>query len=570
MGRKHPSPHARCGFCACALILVSCLLAAAIPAAHAQRAAPAADHSTGSKQVLQPSPRAAICIGGRTSGSGCICPQGAVPRRTGPNAVVCRRTSHATPNCSGGRVLRGACVCPPGATLRAGVCRSQDDAAPRTPPTGGSKRPSQTTGNDDRDDQNPRRPNVGGGTARHPALRPPSGPVKIAPAPPLRPPGQTVTAADVFVSDEVVGTLGRTTPTGLDEDVAAAFNLVLVERAVLALTGERLVRYRIPDGRDVQDVVAALAIDGRVTAPQPNYVYVRQGSLASGIPNDLQYAPAKIELAAAHEVARGAGVLVGVLDTGVDARHPELAGVIAEEIEVTGPAPRGAMTDFDPHGTAIAGIIAAHGVVKGIAPHARILSVRTFRPGVGGGRAISTTALVCMGIDQAIARGATILNFSFAGARDPLMHRLAGAAVARNVLLVAAAGNNGPDAQPAYPASYPEVIAVTATDQYDKLYAKANHGHYIAVAAPGVDVLTLGAARSHQLQSGTSFAAAHVSGILALMLELAPGLTVDRARAALAAAAVDLGPPGHDAQFGAGRISASEALRGLSVSRVPN
>lgn len=406
--------------------------------------------------------------------------------------------------------------------------------------------------------------------ARYPALRPPSGPVRIAPAPPLRPPGQTVTAADVFVPDEIVGTVGGTTPTSIDDEVAAAFNLVLIERAVLALTGDRLVRYRIPDGRDVQDVVAALVIDARVAAPQPNYVYVRQGGLASSVSKDLQYAPAKIELAAAHEVARGAGVLVGVLDTGVDARHPDLADVIADEIEVIDPTTRVSKTDFDPHGTAIAGIIAAHGVAKGIAPRARILSVRTFWTGVGGGRAISTTALVCMGIDQAIARGATILNLSFAGARDPLMHRLAGAAVARNVLLVAAAGNNGPDAQPAYPASYPEVIAVTATDRNDKLYAKANHGHYIAVAAPGVDVLTLGAAHSHQLQSGTSFAAAHVSGILALMSELAPGLSVDRARAALADAAVDLGAPGHDAQFGAGRISASGALRGLSGSRAPN
>ncbi len=560
MHRKRPSRHVLGSLC----LLASISLAVAIPTAHAQEAAPSADRTRGPKPALQAKPRVPICIGGRASASGCICPQGATSLRTGYNSVVCRRPSHATPSCSGGRVARGGCICPLGTTLRNGVCLPKDDAAPRTPPSDGGKRPNPTTGTDDRDDRHRHRPNAGGAVARQSALPPPSGPVRIAPAPPPSPFGRALTAADPFAPDEIVGTLNATSPTSIDDDVAAAFNLVLIERSVLELTGDRLVRYRIPDGRDVQDVVAALAIDARVASPQPNYVYVRQGGGTSSFPADLQYAPLKIELAAAHEVARGAGVLVGVLDTGVDKRHPDLANVIAEEIDVVGPTPGGSLANIDPHGTAIAGIIAGRGLVKGIAPLARILSVRTFQPAVGSGRAISTTALVCVGIDKAIARGATILNLSFAGARDPLLHRLTGAAAARNVLLVAAAGNNGPDAQPAYPAGYSEVIAVTATDQNDKLYVKANHGSYIAVAAPGVDVLTLGAARSHQLQSGTSFAAAHVSGILALMLELAPGMTVDRARAALEAAAVDLGPPGHDAQFGAGRISASATLRGLS------
>ncbi len=226
-------------------------------------------------------------------------------------------------------------------------------------------------------------------------------------------------------------------------------------------------------------------------------------------------------------------------------------------------AAKQAAAPADPHGTAIAGIIAARGLVRGIAPAARILSLRAFRPGLGGAPATASTAVLVVAMDRAMARGATILNLSFAGPADPLLHRLVKAVAAKGGMIVAAAGNKGPDAEPVYPAGYAEVIAVTATDAADRIYAKANRGAYIAVAAPGVDVLAPGVAKSHQMQSGTSFAAALVSGILALMRERTPGLTLDDARQALMATAADLGAPGRDAEFGAGRVNASGALRAI-------
>ncbi|MEQ1712748.1 MAG: S8 family serine peptidase, partial [Hyphomicrobium sp.] len=258
-------------------------------------------------------------------------------------------------------------------------------------------------------------------------------------------------------------------------------------------------------------------------------------------------------------VARGKGAVVAVIDSGVDQRHPDLAGVVGEEIDVTGGS---IATDVaDPHGTAIAGIIAARGLVKGVAPMARVLSIKAFRPASSGAASISTTAMLVAGIDKAVGKGAQVLNMSFAGVEDALVHRLVKAASAKGVLMVAAAGNKGPGAQPAFPAGYPEVLAVTATDAADRLYLKANRGSYVAVAAPGVDVLAPGAARSHQLQSGTSFAAAHVSGVLALLIERHPRITPAEASEALAASAVDLGRPGRDDEFGAGLISAAGALR---------
>ena len=135
------------------------------------------------------------------------------------------------------------------------------------------------------------------------------------------------------------------------------------------------------------------------------------------------------------------------------------------------------------------------------------------------------------------------------------------AARAKRVIMVAAAGNGGADARPAFPAAYAGVIAVTAIDADDRLYEMANRGSYIAIAAPGVDILVAGGGHAHQFESGTSFAAAHVSGIIALMLELDPDMPADAVLQALVAGATDLGDPGPDHLFGAGRINAAATLR---------
>jgi subtilisin family serine protease len=128
-------------------------------------------------------------------------------------------------------------------------------------------------------------------------------------------------------------------------------------------------------------------------------------------------------------------------------------------------------------------------------------------------------------------------------------------------VVVAAAGNGGADAPPAYPAAYDDVLAVTATDSADSLYAQANQGTYIDIAAPGVDVLSPSLDSAYSMTSGTSFAAAHVSGVVALMLSRNPGMKPADIRRALKAGAADLGKPGIDAEFGAGLVDALSALK---------
>jgi subtilisin family serine protease len=377
-----------------------------------------------------------------------------------------------------------------------------------------------------------------------------------------------VTAPEL-VPDEVLFTVPETEPQTLEDTIAAAFSLEVIERQPLVLLGARIVRLRIPDQRDVSTVVAALAADPRVAEPQPNYVYHKQQGVAperespiAGQDLSMQYALVKLGAVEALTLADGSGTRVAIIDSGIERDHDDLKAATVEEFDAVAkdarrqPAP----PLKDPHGTAIAGIIAAKGVTYGIAPKSRLLSVRAFSSGIAGEAALATTMRILRGLDWAIAQRARVINMSFAGPKDRYLERAIAATIARGGLVVAAAGNGGERAGPAYPAAYDKVIAVTAIDTDDKLYRKANRGDYVTVAAPGVDIFAPALKNAHDIHSGTSFAAAYVSGVLALMLEREPDLTLDAARLALAKAAQDLGAPGPDPEYGAGLINAWSAL----------
>jgi subtilisin family serine protease len=145
-------------------------------------------------------------------------------------------------------------------------------------------------------------------------------------------------------------------------------------------------------------------------------------------------------------------------------------------------------------------------------------------------------------------------------------------AYGKGIVLIAAAGNAGPKSPPLYPAADPNVIAVTATDVEDKLFAGANRGKYVSVAAPGVDILVPAPENGYQLTTGTSVAAAEVSGIVALLLERNPKLTPADVRRILTMSARRLSPGERDDNFGSGLIDPLKALQladPRSASTVP-
>lgn len=162
-----------------------------------------------------------------------------------------------------------------------------------------------------------------------------------------------------------------------------------------------------------------------------------------------------------------------------------------------------------------------------------------------------------------LRNGGRLFNLSFTGPRDPSVEQIIRIAESKGAVFIAAAGNGGPAAPAAFPAAYETVLAVTAVDSGDKLYERANRGSYIALAAPGVDILAPAPKRGYELSSGTSLAAAHVTGIVALMLERKPGLHATEIRRLLAGSA--RGKQGWTQQdFGAGVVDAARALEALN------
>ena len=164
--------------------------------------------------------------------------------------------------------------------------------------------------------------------------------------------------------------------------------------------------------------------------------------------------------------------------------------------------------------------------------------------------------MILKALNYAVLHGAQIVNMSFAGPKDPLIERGIGATAARGIVMVAASGNAGAKSPPLYPAANANVIAVSATDAGDKLFAASNRGGHIAIAAPGVDIFLPAPDGKYQMTSGTSFSAAYVSGRAALMLGRNPALKRGEVRAILMRTARDLGSPGRDDQFGAGQADA--------------
>jgi TolA-binding protein len=353
------------------------------------------------------------------------------------------------------------------------------------------------------------------------------------------------------IAKEVVLSLPLDNAARIESEIAHSYRLTIVERNDLALIGQRIVRCRFADGRSLAAVLAAMREDRRIVSAQPNYIHQSQGV------TENQYALEKLGIHAAHAMATGAGVIIAVIDTGIDVSHPALASAVIGSFDATGENPPLA----DPHGTAIAGIIAAHGGIEGVAPQAKLLDVRVFAPAPDGEGPAATTMSLLRALQWSADNGARIVNLSLTGGRDELVGRAVEAMLAQQIIIVAAAGNNGADAPEAYPAAFAGVIAVTATDAGDALYDAANHGAYITIAAPGVDVIAPAFNAAYAIHTGTSFAAAHVSGVIALMLERQPTLTAPQIRAALQAKAKDLGPPGTDDQFGAGRVSALAVLQ---------
>jgi hypothetical protein len=310
--------------------------------------------------------------------------------------------------------------------------------------------------------------------------------------------------------------------------------------------------FRITDGRSVETHRREFAANANVRSVQLNYRYLLQEKETATEGDPSQYVVPKLRLAEAHALAHGTNVRIAVIDSGIDSGHSELSNSIVETYDALG-----STEGPHVHGTGVAGAIVSHGRLIGSAPAAQLVAIRAFARGKTGEE--SNSYVVLKGLDYAATHKAQIVNMSFAGPRDALIERGIDALAARGIVMVAAAGNAGAKSPPLYPAANPNVIAISGTDAEDKLFAASNRGSYIAVAAPGADLFLPAPDQKYQIASGTSFSAAYVSGVIALMLECNPALKANELRAILMKTARDLGSPGRDDQFGAGEADAFAA-----------
>ncbi|MGC1555594.1 MAG: S8 family serine peptidase [Bradyrhizobium sp.] len=365
------------------------------------------------------------------------------------------------------------------------------------------------------------------------------------------------------ITNEIVAEIDGTLSEAQVDALARRHGLRRIESRNFELIGVTIGLFRITGGKTLEAASRQFAQDGSVRSLQPNFRYTLQGESAGAAEGDpAKYPQAELRLPQAHALANGANVTVAVIDSAIDLKHSEFAGVTITPLDALDSKERA-----HPHGTGVAGAIVSHVRLMGSAPAAHVLAIRAF--GTSGKAAESSSYVLLKGLDLAAGHGAQIVNMSFTGPKDAIIGRGLTALAARNIVMVAAAGNAGPKSPPLYPAADANVIAVSATDAKDKLFAASNRGSYIAVAAPGVDLFLPAPDDKYQITSGTSFSCAFVSGVAALMLQRNPALKPQELRAILTRTARDLGPPGPDDQFGAGEADAFAAVSAVVAPGMP-
>ncbi len=311
-----------------------------------------------------------------------------------------------------------------------------------------------------------------------------------------------------------------------------------------------LARIERPPGRDLEAEALAAQMADPSAEIDFNHLYRVQGNAASN--QTAGQVPASFIEQNHHRRRRArADVKLGLIDTAVDLAHPALADRIITQADFVD----GASRKPAHHGTAVASIlIGRDGGFSGLLPEASLYAASVFveHPTAG---VVATTSSILRALDWMVLNDVPVVNMSLAGPPNRIVEAAINRALEKGVIVVAAAGNEGPTAAPRYPAAYDNVIAITAINQKNRVYRLAVRGPHIDFAAPGVDIVAAKSPSDYSSETGTSIAAPFATAIIASCCE-------DRLARRdfegllnfLATKALDLGPEGFDPVYGYGLI----------------
>jgi subtilisin family serine protease len=337
---------------------------------------------------------------------------------------------------------------------------------------------------------------------------------------------------------DAAGRYGVTTSASLQtRALERQYGLRQISAWPIATLHVHCVMFELPGAATRGAMITQLARDERVESVQPLNEFTTQSApeglqvaadaAADPMPYNDPYAKLQVSLrelavVSAQRHTRGAGVQIAVIDTGVDFDHPDLKGRISRRRNFVDGDDAAFL--HDTHGTQVSGVIAAvadNGIgIVGIAPEARVMALKACWQSPTGGPAVCNSFTLAQALEAAIVAHADIVNMSLAGPADPLLARLVARGAMQGTIFVGA--SRGAASGPSFPADLDAVLAVDAAED-----SSGNPRHLLA---PGHDVLTLVPGGHYDFASGSSLAAAEVSGIVALMLAERPHLTADAAR----------------------------------------
>jgi subtilisin family serine protease len=354
-------------------------------------------------------------------------------------------------------------------------------------------------------------------------------------------------AGEPVVRSEILGL----SPADAALDHVRSLGFIIDREQSIGGMNIRVVVFRAPPGMSTKKALRTLREADPVGSYDYNHIYSGGGTLTMGTAERVSASPVP-----AADTSGQSRLRIGLLDTGVDVTHP----VFRESSVHTWGCDHHAIPAA--HGTAVASLMIGRGdVFHGVRPDAELFAADVYCGRPTGGALDALVAAFGWLVQEKVP----VINVSLVGAKNALLERVIAALIADGYIIVAAVGHDGPAAPPLYPASYANVVGVTAVDARQHVLIEAARGPQVMFAAPGADLAAAAGSHTYAAVRGTSFAAPLVAALLASGLAAPNSAAAAAAIDALAKSAVHLGAPGRDLTYGYGLVGAAYRIDPTSL-----